>query len=713
MMNHTISSVLAGILAKQSELAASYFGKQPEQWSKYYLQGDVSELAEAIRQYKDIFVIIIGSPNDLIICGEEKSCTELFKNTKCLPLKMEEPFFIHTPVLALERENIRQKFLEEGIYTETPACKNRLFSTASAEPYQPDAEWFAENMAKILTEPVNYPAALEKLYSLGTRIFIDISTNQVCSSWIKSTLKDKNDAETISIFSKKEDNSELFAFVARLISYHVSFDYQKFLTMFGYQFPSVQNSAVSAVSVENLGAVINKQLEINAKAYALYLQKQNRLYSILLSRTSSEQNSAPLKDCLFDRSEIVEMTDGSLSAVLGEKYREADTYAVRARMPLPPFLFAEKILSIDAEFGKLRPSEIVSEYTIKPDCVFRNGEKSVCRLIMSESAHIGIFLMSYIGIDIISKGTLAFRAVDTVQKIVKEKPLYVGDTIKTVFRIKKFMNNGASTLLFYICENYINNELVAVNNATGGFFTREQLSSNSGIVEKAPAEKEIAGEAFPCVISISKKSFDKNDLLAFYQGDDVKCFGQHIMCLKEKYIENPAMYLVDRITEIDFSGGRYNRGYICGEKAVTPDMWYFDVHFKNDPVLPAVISINGSEQTMLFFLACSGLLGMHENTVIKNAEGNVQKSKFRGQVRRTYSTLRYECHISGVLKKETYDSESYYPKFRRQYVQKNLRDKILLLCRCNGKRNCFVRYGDCSGQAWIYGFIRERRRSHK
>ena len=122
-------------------------------------------------------------------------------------------------------------------------------------------------------------------------------------------------AETISVFSKKEDNSELFVFVARLISYHVSFDYQKFLTMFGYQFPSVQNSAVSAVSVENLGAVINKQLEINAKAYALYLQKQNRLYSILLSRTSSEQNSAPLKDCLFDRSEIVEMTDGSLSRV--------------------------------------------------------------------------------------------------------------------------------------------------------------------------------------------------------------------------------------------------------------------------------------------------------------------------------------------------------------------------------------------------------------
>ena len=54
---------------------------------------------------------------------------------------------------------------------------------------------------------------------------------------------------------------------------------------------------------------------------------------------SSENKVSQKKEYLWDRDEIITMTDTSMSAVLGDRYKQADEYPIRARMPLPPFLF--------------------------------------------------------------------------------------------------------------------------------------------------------------------------------------------------------------------------------------------------------------------------------------------------------------------------------------------------------------------------------------
>ena len=116
--------------------------------------------------------------------------------------------------------------------------------------------------------------------------------------------------------------------------------------------------------------------------------------------------------------------------------------------------------------------------------------------------------------------------------------------------------------------------------------------------------------------------------------------------------------MIDRVTNIDYNGGMYGRGIICGEKQITPDMWPFKAHFKNDPVFPAIIMTDGITQLGVFLFAHSGLLSHFENTNVTMIKGNCVKSKFRGQARHGYSTLSYEVHVKEVVR--TDDTISVY-----------------------------------------------------
>ena len=232
------------------------------------------------------------------------------------------------------------------------------------------------------------------------------------------------------------------------------------------------------------------------------------------------------KEYLFDRQQILTMTETSMAAVLGEKYKEVDQYPIRARIPLPPFMFASRIISIDAEFGVLRPSSIVSEYDLDEDCVFRVGDTYICPLVASEASHIAIFLIAYMGLDAISKGTLAYRAIDSHMTAHSERPFRVGDTLRTVLKINKFVKNGSTTLLFFTFESYNGDELISVTEATGGFFTRADLESNKGIIRpKIQMRKNVEPKEFLHFTDTTKTTYEKPELDAFFRGDYKACFG--------------------------------------------------------------------------------------------------------------------------------------------------------------------------------------------
>ena len=71
----------------------------------------------------------------------------------------------------------------------------------------------------------------------------------------------------------------------------------------------------------------------------------------------------------------------------------------------------------------------------------------------------------------------------------------------------------------------------------------------------------------------------------------------------------PPMLMFDRITEISEQGGANGKGLIRAELDVKPDLWFFQCHFKGDPVMPGCLGLDALWQLVGFFLGWLDLPG--------------------------------------------------------------------------------------------------------
>ncbi|MEM9495748.1 MAG: bifunctional 3-hydroxydecanoyl-ACP dehydratase/trans-2-decenoyl-ACP isomerase [Pseudomonadota bacterium] len=105
----------------------------------------------------------------------------------------------------------------------------------------------------------------------------------------------------------------------------------------------------------------------------------------------------------------------------------------------------------------------------------------------------------------------------------------------------------------------------------------------------------------------------------------------------------PPMLMFDRVTNVDSSGGSYEKGKIVAELDVHPDLWFFDCHFPGDPVMPGCLGLDALWQLLGFFLTWSGLPG-------KGRALGAKEIKFSGQVEPDCSLVRYELDVKRVMK---------------------------------------------------------------
>ncbi len=788
-----IETILRGVMEKRALQEKKYFGRKVN-LTKYYLKCNVDKVKEAIKQFDDIFIIIEGSPKDVIICGEKASCDTLIHNLSCIAMQLKDATYVHTPVIADEFEKIRTEIIKRGLYLDIDEQPYKLFSTYLKKDMDSTSEMFGENFAGIITRPVNYTEALKTLYDKGARVFIDLSTTQLCGNWAKVTFEKYKDVEVIPIYEDRNTADYLVKLCTMLLAGNVSFDFEKMYSKLTFvedepvgetdisviideiaeeeteietkeqvidkvvvqpvkeekqvvvkvtqsvkeekqvvvkvtqsvkeeeqvvakvtqpikeeeqviakvtqpvkeetqQRQQKVKEVVSTITQQNpdikeqLQEYIKKQMSVNVKAYELYLEAENNLFGQALASfarngafiaendSNTKQDNQSLvntkktsviikkeksveeakKEYIWDREQVIEMTENSMAAVLGEQYKEVDKYPIRARMPLPPFLFVSRIVAIDAEFGKLGPGRIVADYDFDETCVFRRGDTIISQLVASEASHIGIFLMGYMGVDAMFNGALSFRALGTTLTCYSERPFRIGDTMRTVFTIHRVIQNGPTTLLFYTFDTYNGDELIFSSDASGGFFTKADLASNKGVVEKKDVSKKIEPKELLHFTNFTQTSYTQEQMSAFYAGNHELCFGNKLnLKERDKYYIPYDIKMIDRITDIDYNGGKYGRGLICGEKDITPDMWPFKVHFKNDPVFPAIIMIDGIEQISAFLFQHTGMLQQFDNvyaTMMLNSDRPI-KSQFRGQVRKGNSLLRYEVHVKEVIEKE-------------------------------------------------------------
>ncbi len=104
----------------------------------------------------------------------------------------------------------------------------------------------------------------------------------------------------------------------------------------------------------------------------------------------------------------------------------------------------------------------------------------------------------------------------------------------------------------------------------------------------------------------------------------------------------PNMLMMDRIALISETGGSYNKGQIQAELDIKPDLWFFECHFKNDPVMPGCLGLDAMWQMVGFYLGWLGHPG-------RGRALGVGEVKFSGQVLPKGKLVTYQIDIKRVI----------------------------------------------------------------
>jgi 3-hydroxyacyl-[acyl-carrier protein] dehydratase/trans-2-decenoyl-[acyl-carrier protein] isomerase len=78
---------------------------------------------------------------------------------------------------------------------------------------------------------------------------------------------------------------------------------------------------------------------------------------------------------------------------------------------------------------------------------------------------------------------------------------------------------------------------------------------------------------------------------------------------------------------------------------IVPDLWFFDCHFKGDPVMPGCLGLDAMWQLVGFWLAWSGANG-------RGRALGVGEVKFQGQVLPESKRVRYHVEMKRVINRK-------------------------------------------------------------
>jgi len=134
-----------------------------------------------------------------------------------------------------------------------------------------------------------------------------------------------------------------------------------------------------------------------------------------------------------------------------------------------------------------------------------------------------------------------------------------------------------------------------------------------------------------------KSSYEYDDLLECGHG---RLFGKG-----NARLPLPPMLMIDRIISITKDGGAHGKGEVVAELDIRPDLWFFECHFEEDPVMPGCLGLDAMWQLVGFFLGWVGLPGKGRALSC----GNV---KFSGQVLPTMKKLTFHINVKKLINRQ-------------------------------------------------------------
>lgn len=356
---------------------------------------------------------------------------------------------------------------------------------------------------------------------------------------------------------------------------------------------------------------------------------------------------------LWTRADLEEMSHGQLSRFFGKQFEVQDGYARQVRMPMPPLLLADRVISIEGEPGSMGLGRIITETDITANAWYLH-EGSMPAGLEVEAGQADLLLISYLGADLLNQGERVYRLLGCEMTYHGERRPRLGDTLRYEIEIVGHARTGDVRLFFFRYDSYLNGQLrLSVRNGRAGFFTTRELENAGGVIWDPAADPPSADihHSSPQPPT-PPRSFDAHQVRAFAEGRAFECFGTGFESLASHHqtprIQAGAMQLFQEVEQLDPQGGPWGRGYLCATYRIQGDEWFFPGHFKNDPTMPGTLMCEAGVQMMGFYLAALGHTRERDGWTFELVPGLPFKAVCRGQVTPVSREMRYEILVRGL-----------------------------------------------------------------
>ncbi len=348
------------------------------------------------------------------------------------------------------------------------------------------------------------------------------------------------------------------------------------------------------------------------------------------------------------RADLENGASNSITTIFGPEFSTYDAFDRVVRMPEPPLLLADRVLGIEGPAKKLGKGRIVTETDVRADSWYVHDDH-IPAGVMIEAGQADLLLISWQGIDDLNRGERIYRLLgcDLVYKNGLPK---VGDTLQYDIRCDGHARLGDIRMFFFHYACTVNGQTrLEIREGQAGFFSDKELGESGGVLwDAATAEIELPASHLAPVIIPDKTQLDRADLQALSEGRVADCFGEsHKLACTHTLTPRIAggdMIFHDRVT-IEPTGGPWKRGYFRSEQDITPDLWFFQGHFKSDPCMPGTLMFEGCLQAMQVYMTAIGHTLPRDGWRFEPKADTVFKLRCRGQVIPSSRLLTYELFV--------------------------------------------------------------------
>jgi 3-hydroxymyristoyl/3-hydroxydecanoyl-(acyl carrier protein) dehydratase len=345
---------------------------------------------------------------------------------------------------------------------------------------------------------------------------------------------------------------------------------------------------------------------------------------------------------------------GAISSIFGPKFAAQDAYRRQCRMPLPPLLLADRMTGLAAEPASMGKGVVWTETDVTEESWYLNRGRMPTGILI-ESGQADLLLISYLGCDLLNRDERLYRLLGCEMTITGDLPR-PGETLRYEIHVDGHARQGAVRLFFFHYDCHVDGVLrIQVRGGQAGFFTEEELATSAGILwtpEEGAARLSATARLDPPAVEGAPSAYTADAVAAFAAGRPWDCFGPAwrwtMTHLDTPRIQDGRMLFLGEVTHFEPRGGPWGRGYLRATTPVTPQDWFFEGHFLNDPCMPGTLMFEASVQTLSFFMAAMGFTLRRDGWRFQPVQNEAVKMRCRGQVTPQSKQLVYEIFVSEV-----------------------------------------------------------------